>query len=426
MSSRLKTLSTLTDPAENCDPREPLRAESIDSLAALMPHLNSWRLLAAGRPMRSPEWLLAWWESFAEPDDKLFVIRVTDVEGRLVGLAPLYQQSKGRIIVLRVLGARDHCSHHTDWLSLPGYEKKVGRAVAQILLLQQRDWQRLLFEAVDEDASALCSTMEYLDEKTCIVHKRRINSCWKISLPPTWEDYLKTLSRSLRKRCRKLHRDYFETGSICLRQVEKIEDLPKGLALLQKLHAMRWGTTRQPRGVFSDPRFSSFHEKVAHALLSSGQLRMAWLEQGGVPVAAEYQFFDEDTLYAYQAGLDVTTGAYSGKLSMMAAIRFAIDNDFRWFDLLGGDEPYKANWRATAVECHDWRAWPRSFRGYIESACWRIYMTTAKGLKSLLPNQVIQCFLRRSSRVREFVARQDNRRRKISFREHPKQERDDS
>jgi CelD/BcsL family acetyltransferase involved in cellulose biosynthesis len=292
--------------------------------------------------------------------------------------------------------------------------------------LRQRDWQRLLFEAVDEEASSLRATMECLDEKNCIVHKRRINSCWKISLPPTWEDYLKTLSRSLRKRCRKLHRDYFETGSICLRQVEKIEDLPKGLALLQKLHAMRWGTPRQPRGVFSDPRFSSFHEKVAHALLSSGQLRLAWLEQGGVPVAAEYQFFDRDTLYAYQAGLDVSTGAYSGKLSMMAAIHFAIDHNFRWFDLLGGDEPYKANWRATAVECHDWRAWPCSFRGYVESTCWRTYMTTAKGLKSLLPDQVIQCFLRRSSRVREFVARQGNRRRKISFREHPKQERDDS
>jgi CelD/BcsL family acetyltransferase involved in cellulose biosynthesis len=420
MNSRLTTLSTLTDPAETSGAQGTLRAEPIDSRAALEPHLKNWRLLAAGRPMRSPEWLLTWWETFAEPTDKLFVISVTDVEGRLVGLAPLYQQNKGRMIVLRVLGARDHCTHHTDWLSLPGYEKEVGRAVAQVLLLRQRDWQRLLFETVDEDASALRSTMEYLDEKKSIVHKRRINSCWKISLPPTWDDYLKTLSRSLRKRCRKLHRDYFETGSICLRQVEKLEDLPKGLALLQKLHAMRWGTPRQPRGVFSDPRFSSFHEKVARSLLTSGQLRLAWLERGGVPVAAEYQFFDEDTLYAYQAGLDVATGSYSGKLSMTAAIRFAIDHNFRWFDLLGGDEPYKANWRATAVECHDWRAWPRSFRGYGESACWRIYMTTAKGLKSLLPNQVIQRLLRQSSRVREFVGYQDTRRRKSFLRKHSK------
>ena len=46
-----------------------------------------------------------------------------------------------------------------------------------------------------------------------------------------------------------------------------------------------------------------------------------------------------------------------GKLSMMAAIQFAIDQGCEFFDLLRGDEPYKANWRAAPVACHDLRVW---------------------------------------------------------------------
>lgn len=386
-------MSTLTDPTACSDAQGTLCAEAIKSLAALEPHLNSWRVLAAGAPMRSPEWLLGWWGSFAEPGDSLHLILVLDTQRHLVGLAPLYRQKKGRTTTLRVLGARDHCSHHTDWLARPGWEVRAGERIALSLAEDRRNWQRLLFEVVDEDAIALRATMRYLRDCSILVHARQVNSCWKISLPDSWDDYLLSLSRSLRKRCRKLQRDFLDSGAIEVRQVEKVEDLPKGFDILRNLHAARWGTAKQPLGVFSDIRFSDFHQKVARSLLTQGQLRLAWLEQDGTPVAAEYQFFDQNRLYAYQAGLDVTTGASTGKLSMMAAIRFALDRKCRWFDLLGGDEPYKANWRAVPIPCHNWRAWPRSFRGFQESAFWHIYTSLAKSLKLLIPDHLVRRFL---------------------------------
>ncbi len=335
--------------------------------------------------MRSPEWLLGWWEIYGA-DDELRILLVLDAEGALIGLAPLYLQNRGGFSTLRVLGARDHCTHHTDWLAAAGWELPVGREVARFLLQCRQEWRRLLFEAVDADAEALRGTVAHLREAGCLGHRRPINSTWRIDLPGTWEEYLLTLSRSLRKRCRKLQRQFFASGKISIRQVREETDLPEGFRVLLQLHATRWGSARQPLGVFSEEKFRAFHELVAKALLAQGKLRLAWLECAGRPIAVEYQFCDATAVYAYQAGLDPAADELSpGKLSMMAAIQFAIARGCTAFDLLGGDEPYKANWRAVATARHDLRLWQRGMRGYLEWTAWNGYMTVAGQLKAILP-----------------------------------------
>jgi CelD/BcsL family acetyltransferase involved in cellulose biosynthesis len=352
--------------------------------------------------MRSPEWLLGWWEVFATPDDELQIILVADAEGALVGIAPLYLQNRWGFTTIRVLGASDNCTHHTSWLSVPGWETLVGKEVAIFLLQCTQNWKRLLFEAVDADAIAIYATMKHLTEHGCLGHQRQINSCWRIFLPDNWDDYLQMLSRSLRKRCRKLQRQFFDSGIIQLRQVEGETDLQEGFKVLLQLHAARWGSVRQSLGVFSDEKFRSFHEAVSKTLLADQKLRLVWVECEGKPMAVEYQFFDGESVYAYQAGLDLSMGEYSpGILSMMAAIQFAITKGCRSFDLLGGDEPYKAHWRAVPIACHDLRFWQRSLRGYLEWTLWSGYMTAARGLKAVLPEHLLSHFLKLFNRFKE-------------------------
>ena len=368
---------------------KPLQITRIDNLNELAPHLEGWRILAGGAPMRSPEWLLGWWEHFAAPDDRLSILLFKERGDELVGLAPLYLQGVKSCRTFRILGVADNCTHHPDWLCAAGWETRVGMAVARFLLGCRSEWQRLFFAAVDEDAAALHATLRCLSENGCYQHSRPVNSCWKIALPATWEDYLALLSRSLRKRCRKLQRDFFDTGIIRLRQAESEEDLREGLDILLKLHATRWGKTRSPLGVFNDQRFRHFHEQVCRELLERKQLRLAWLEYAGRPLAIEYQFFDADTVYAYLAGIDLNQDEFSsGKLTMMAAIRFAIDRGCKYFDLLGGDEPYKANWRAIPVPCQDLRVWQKRGRGIIEWGMWHGYTWLAARLKPLLPERL--------------------------------------
>jgi CelD/BcsL family acetyltransferase involved in cellulose biosynthesis len=371
----------------------------------VIPFLDAWRELANGAPMRSPEWLLAWWEIYAAPNDELWLLLFHETEGVLVGLAPLYLQDAGGKATFRLLGSGNDCTHHPTWLSATEWENQVGLEVAQFLLRCKPEWNRLLFEAVDADAAAIHATMNHLAANGCLCHERQINSCWKIVLPASWEDYLMMLSRSLRKRCRKLQKQFLDSGKIQIRHVENEEDLQKGFAILLQLHGVRWGSAKKPLGVFNDRKFRMFHERVAGNLLDLKKLRLTWLECDGKPIAVEYQFVDAKAVYAYQAGVDLTMDAYSpGKLSMMAAIQYAIAHDCEFFDLLRGDDPYKANWRASPVACHDLRAWQNRAGGRAEWAMWNMYTHAAQRLKSILPPRVINLGLKLFCSLKEICS----------------------
>ncbi len=363
----------------------------IDAVPELSPFIPAWRALAEDAPMSSPEWLLAWWEVYAKPKDRLSLLLFHKSEGSLVGLAPLFLEDAEGKATYRILGVADDVTHHATWLAAPGWEDRIGKEVARYLLGCESSWKRLLFEAVDDEAEAVYATVRHLADNGLLHHRRQINSCWRIDLPSTWDEYLQTLSKSLRKRCRKLQRQFFDSGIMTLRQAETEAELNEGFEILLKLHSARWGSAEKPLGAFDDDKFHRFHQKVARTMLTRNQLRLAWLEYGDKPVAIEYQFFDDNTVYAYQAGVDLSVNdeCSPGKLTMMAAIRFAIEHGCKWFDLLRGNDPYKANWRAVPRPCHDLRVWSRRSPGRMEWFLWNGYTMAVRYLKPVLPEKLV-------------------------------------
>jgi len=368
----------------------PLQITIIHESSDAVPYLEAWCKLAAGRPMRSPDWLLAWWDNYGTEEDELRIVLVHEQNGDLIGLAPLYLEGVKRAATFRLLGSADACTHHTTWIVEPGRENQVGIEVARYLLKCRSEWKRVLFEAVDADAASVHATMAYLAENRCLFHQRRINSVWKIALPETWDEYLMLLSRSHRKRCRKLQRQFLDSDRIKIYQIKSEVELDKGFKILLELHRARWGNSREPYGVFGDRRFLEFHQTISRKLLVRNQLRLAWLEYDGRPLAVEYQFFDSEAVYAYQAGVDLSMDQFSpGRLSMMAAIRFAIARGCKFFDLLRGDDPYKENWRATPTACHDLRVWQNGLMGHIAWIMWQSYTWIVRQLKPVIPDSLI-------------------------------------
>lgn len=373
-----------------------------NSMASLTPYLESWRNLAAGRPMLTPEWLLGWWDAFAKKNEELSILLAFEDNGALIGLAPLYLQWTAGKATVRILGMADACSHHPAWPCRLGREKQIGIAVARYLLDGKINWKSIFFESVDADAETIITTVNFLTENGCLKHRREIQSSWKISLPQHWEDYLMMLSSSLRKKCRKLQRQLFDSGKVKLIQVEKLEDLERGFAVLLDLHAARWGEKGKPLGVFSDERFRTFHEGICPKLLVQGKLRLAWLECEGRPIAVEYQLIDGDTLYAYQAGADYSMAENSpGKLTMIAAIKYALSRGCETFDLLCGNDPYKSNWRATATPCYDLRIWRRRVGGYSKWFVWTWYTLMVRWLTPVLPDDLIHTVLRMHRNIKK-------------------------
>jgi CelD/BcsL family acetyltransferase involved in cellulose biosynthesis len=345
---------------------QPVQVTQIQHAADLFTFRKSWSELAAGVPMQTPEWLLTWLKYYTTPDDELCVLLFHETEGSLVGMAPLYIQKAWGKATIRLLGSGDVCTNHTTWLAAPGWETQIGFEVAQFLLDHNADWDCLHLEWIDDDNLAINTTIAYLEENGCLLRKSKVSNCWQIALPPTWDEYLKMLSRKHRKQCRRMQRKFFDSGLVQVHKVRNEGDLQKGFDIFLRLHAARWSDPTKPLGVFSDRTFRSFHETVARELLKERQLHLIWLEYDGAPIAAEYQFADNNTIYAYQAGMDPLFGKLRpGKLSIMASIQFAIEQGCQSLDLLRGDETYKAHYRATPSACYDILLWPDRISGRV-------------------------------------------------------------
>lgn len=343
------------------------RIASYERLAELAP---SWNRLSRGVPFRSWQWLGTWWLHYGGPLDprrhnaELYTLCVYD-QGELVAIAPWYVQTfplHGRVV--QFLGSGQVCTDYQTVLCKPGWEARVAVELAGWLSSRAAGagadgWDQLELGGVDAANTMIRSLTETLAERGALAHCRPGQPCWRVDLPGSWEEYTAMLSRSHRKELRACQRRYFATGRAVLHTVSDAAELSTAMDLLIDLHQRRRRSLGDP-GCFAAPRFTSFHLDVSARLLACGQLRLHWLELDGAPVAAEYHLCGtQGTIYAYQSGIEVGALAHSpGRLATMAILRAAIVEGLRAFDLLRGDEPYKAHWRAQPRAMVEVRVFP--------------------------------------------------------------------
>ncbi len=332
----------------------------LSTLDELTPYADDWDRLAAGVPFRSWAWLSAWWRSYGRrghgkpSGPQLFVLCVFDHSDRLVGLAPWYLAGGGpQGRVLRWLGSGEVCSDYLGILCRPEVQYSVTQALADYLTedawenaFDRPRWDLLQLDGVDAEDLAVGELIRHLADRGCTVHRRTGPACWRIELPDTWQQYLATLSKSHRKKLRRLERDWFQAGRAVLHSVERAAELDRAMEVLVDLHQRRRNALGEP-GCFASKRFAAFHREVMPEMLRAGQLQLHWLELDGRPAAAEYHLGAAGVVYAYQSGLDPgLLDEQPGRLAILATLRRAIEHGYRTFDFLRGDEPYKAHFRA--------------------------------------------------------------------------------
>jgi hypothetical protein len=338
-----------------------------------------WNELCGDSPFRSGDWLATWWKHYsavkrrggddnATAERQLYVLAVYDGVAQpqagaaapaLIGVAPWYLDRtlvKGN--VLRWLGSGEVCTDHLSLICRPEHREQVAAEVAEALVAQFDDWDRLDLNAVDTDDYAVMALVAHLEERECIISRHAADSCWVLDLPTTWDEYLAGISKSHRKQLRQSERRIIGSDRVEWHTVTNAVELETAWPVLVDLHQRRRESLGEP-GCFASRAFRDFHQEVSGRLLRRGQLRMSWLALDGTPVAAEYQFADRQTLYAYQGGVDPQRlDEEPGRLSLILCLQRAIDEGHKRFDFLRGDEPYKAHWRAEPRATHVYRVVP--------------------------------------------------------------------
>jgi len=337
-----------------------LSVNAVSDLDALRAHEPDWNALAGAVPFRGPTWLVTWWRRYGDrrrafcSRPRLFVVTVEEA-GRLVGLAPWYvEHSPAAGTVIRSLGSGEVCSDYLGIVTQPGRETEVADALAEHLCRGEFRWDRIETDYACVDDPAMSALRRALADRRAAVEARPGLNCWRMPLPGDFEDYLASLSKSHRKQVRQLCRRVLDSDRAEWRTASTSAEFEAAWADLVDLHQRRRRSLGE-RGCFVSPRFSLFHYEAARKLLSEGRLRLHTLLLDGRPLAAEYHLAGGGTVFGYQAGVDPTRlDEEPGRLAGIAVVRQAIAEGFRTYDLLRGDEPYKAHWRAVPTPMEQW------------------------------------------------------------------------
>ena len=314
-------------------------------LAALWP---AWdRLLAesdAATSFLTSAWLGAWRATIGRDHELAVTVAMDPASGALLGAAPFAVETRRiglRHRALVFLGQGRPAPDRLDLVLHP------GAASVTAPLLWHRAVRAAAPDLIDLDGLRADSVVAGLALRRAR-DQRYVTATVApvLDLPPTWEDYERSLGKNLRQNLRRYARklDREAGAPVIERMVTDRAEVELTIDALAALHqSVRTG--RGDRGSFDEPALRSFHRAAALGLHDAGRLRLHRLDVDGRAVAVIYCFRHGDTVAFYSTGYDTGFARYGpGRRIMAVAIRAAIDEGATRFDFLRGDEEYKAAW----------------------------------------------------------------------------------
>ena len=277
------------------------------------------------------QWQTQWAQAFAR-DRRLHLLSVTDAEGGLTGLLPLYEEQPA---TLRFLGGVD-VSDYLDVIVAAGREEEVWHVLLQHRAAEPVEWDLHAIRATSLTPSLVPALAPAYGLQVSTTVEER---CPVLPLPETWDDYLARLSRKdrheLRRKMRKLER---ELPGATVRSDHGHEGWDEALSRFLRLHRL----SKVGKARFMDERMERFFRDATGALAAAGWARLWFLECAGAAVASFICLEYAGTVGLYNSGFDPAhAGLAPGIVLLAHVIRDAIDRGIPTFDFLRGEEPYK-------------------------------------------------------------------------------------
>ena len=305
-----------------------------------------WRRLAerAGNPFASPEWFGSILPDLS-PASRPAVIGIRRLEGDLVGVFPFVRSSSRSGAELSLAGAE--LADILQPAAAPDHEEGAARALGEALpalhvggpirlgrVDSAAGWWRVLAGA---SSSARVAVLGPPDQLPYLL------------LPSSWDEYKASRSRSFRsqlgRKMRSLRRDH----DVVITRVTDAPGLEAALESLFRLHDRRW-EQRAGDSAFA-PSTRAFHRRLVGATTSAGWTRIFVMEIDGAPAAAWYGWRLGDRTLYYQSGFDPAWQRHSvGFLLLAETIKGAIEEGCSEYDMLLGDESFKARFADRARE----------------------------------------------------------------------------
>jgi CelD/BcsL family acetyltransferase involved in cellulose biosynthesis len=294
------------------------------------------------------QWQRAWAQAFLR-QQPLRILSVTDDDGSLAGLLPLYEDDPAR---LRLLGGVD-VSDYLDVIAVAGREEEVWQALLQHRMAQSGEWDLHAIRAASPTLSLVPAlALAHGLRVTAAVEER----CPVLVLPETWDQYLAGLSgkdrHELRRKMRKLDR---ELPGTTVRAHHTAGGWDEALDVFLRLHRL----SKVGKARFMDEQMERFFRDGTKALAAAGWARLWFLDHDSGAVAAFLCVEYGGTVGLYNSGFDPAHARLAPGIVLLAhVIMDAIDRRIPVFDFLRGEEPYKDGFGPVPEDLYNVRIGP--------------------------------------------------------------------
>jgi len=315
----------------------------------------TWRRLFDQNPEHSVflswEWMSNWWEHFGGSRE-FRVLCAFSREGAPRLIAP-FQVETGTIFgrpylsIWSCLGANSMAySDHLGFLRDPSVdEADCARLMDEIWRLGDQAVFRL--SDLRADDSAIACIRAWAQDKGLHVRTKPDALCPLLELPSSWDELMARLSGNFRGQIRKSWRQV--EADFQVEQIRDPEPLRCAVRELVRLNAQRMDETGRHSSL-TTPQMVSFLESVAADMIAAGKAWFDVIRCKSRVVGAAFNLVRGGTVYYYQGGFDPEYSSYRPSTVLFAHVmKRAIENGFRYFDFLRGDEQYKYRWGAKPV-----------------------------------------------------------------------------
>ena len=341
---------------------EQFSIELVESLEDLFPIRDQIDALS-NTPFLKSTWMFPWIETYCVSGDcELCFLVVRNREARVIGFAPVViRESLSRGRHFTFVGSGKCCADYMTFPAAIGHESAVAGSLASWCLENDNLWDRIELDGVEINDPVISEFATHLESHGNHVEAVDILPSYRVPLPSSWDELLKTLSKNSRKKYRRQARDL--VGLSQVHQATDEKSLCQGLEILETLHTERWNALGEG-GCFSFPGFGDFLGAMAKEKFDAGTLSLIWMTVEGQPIAADIAYYSGGGIFTYQGGISQShLHLEPGRAIIKSQIEVAMKNGATFIDFLRGDEPYKSRFKAEKIDNVRYEIASKSIRG---------------------------------------------------------------
>lgn len=350
-------------PSESRRSADSFSVEVVWGLHGLRAIREDWQRLIDADPHASPyaswNWIESWIEAYGKQREFLTVVCFRGYE--VVGIVPFTWKKRTSPLEIRkmwMLGFHSWVGRNglTEepvfaMVSDEAAREAVWRQVHNQLrrTLDSGPWDSIAYRKFGQGIEG-CSVVEQLQGNTEV--QDFLRGCEYVQLPETWEEYLASISKSMRENIPYYQKKLQKEGVDYKVEFAPAEKIGRAVDDLIRLHKKRTYTDPSLQHVdyFGDLRQQKLLRVAVTRMVRSGEAQLATLSSNGKVIAAQVFLLNRNMMLAHYSGFDPAWSKFSPLFVLQTeVIRDAIGNGTRMLNLLRGNASWQRRWGADST-----------------------------------------------------------------------------